>query len=1004
METFLGNVARYLYDKYGDDISNVRILLPNNRSRLFLLDELGKLIAKPVWQPEYGTIDEMMHQVSGLAAVDRVRAVVELFSIYSKYHNETLDSFYFWGEMLLSDFDQVDKYMVDADMLFANLTDLKEIDSGLSYFNEDQKSVIRRFWASFGQEENYSDEQRSFINVWRSLSPVYHEFRRRLSDMGMAYTGMMHREAAERIKSGNGGVQNTGPVAVVGFNALSECEKVLFDHLQTTCGADFFWDYDDYYLKDKHQEAGLFVRENMARYGQPTDFVNSTSNFSKHKDITAVSVPSGALQCKYAGDFVQSVVRRQGFVGKETAIVLTDESLLVPLLYALPDSVGEVNVTMGYPLRQTLVYSFVERLLRLQTHTRVKGGETAYYHADVSGILTHPFVMELDAGSAAAVQADIVAKSRVYVRESTFSDSGVLSMIFRKQEDWRTTSDWVVAVLSAMVTSGVAESAVALAADPTVATLAADSEGVTGFPIADSNMTNLRQPDGNRSQGHDQRPLDDVKFRREYAGVIAETVRKLSNSLSQCGVEMEVSLFASLCRRMLQNIRIPYDGEPLRGVQVMGILETRNLDFENVMIMSMNDDNFPGNPAASSSFIPYNLRLGYGLPTPQHHDGVYAYYFYRLLQRAGNVDMVYSSKTDEASSGEQSRYIYQLEYESQHDIARLDVGLDVGISISEPITVVKDSSVMARLEEFLDSGSRTVSPTALNAYLDCPLKFYFRYVAGLKPEDEVSEEIDMPMFGTILHKAMELLYAPLVCVNNPAMEISRMIGSESVAAAVDGAIGSIIYNGEIVGEQDYEGNLLMIRDIVMRYINNNLLPFDASLTGFTIAALEQRITSRFAFASGGSQRSVVFSGLADRVDRLSGGVIRIVDYKTGSPHIDFAGMGALFSDDITMRNAAVLQTMLYSMMVRRMQDAGEIEGTEVCPALYYVRMMNADGYSPLLNIKDSGSIMGYAPYREEFEELLSGLLSELFDPACSFGQCPDTKPCEYCDFSTICRR
>lgn len=973
METFLGNVARYLYDKYGDDISSVKILLPNTRSRLFLLDELGKLISRPVWQPGYVTIDEMMRQVAGLVPVDRVRAVVELFSIYSKYHDETLDSFYFWGEMLLGDFDQVDKYMVDADMLFANLSDLKEIDAGFTYFNEAQRAVVRRFWAAFGQEEDYSDEQRGFISVWRSLAPVYHEFRRRLSDMGMGYTGMIHRSAADVIKSGLGHVDNKAPMAVVGFNALSECEKVLFDRLQKTCAAEFFWDYDDYYLRDKHQEAGLFVRENIVRYGQPAGFITYTSNFIKSKNITAVSVPSGALQCKYAADYVADVARRQeGRVGKETAIVLTDESLLVPLLYSLPEEVGEINVTMGYPLRQTLMYSFVERLLRLQTHTRVKGGETAYYHADVTGILTHPYIVELDSENAAALNSDIIAKSRVYVKESAFAGSSVLSVVFRKQDSWQGVSDWVIAVLSMVISTVTTEED--------------------------------KQPGVKDASEQPRETYDDVRFRREYAGVIADTLRKLSNSLSQCRVEMELPLFASVSRRMLQNLRIPYEGEPLRGIQVMGILETRNLDFENVMIMSMNDDNFPGNPAASSSFIPYNLRLGYGLPTPQHHDGVYAYYFYRLLQRAGRVDMVYSSKTDESSSGEQSRYIYQLEYESPHRIDRLDVGLDVGISVSEPITVSKDGEVMRTLGEYLESEGRTISPTALNAFLDCPLKFYFRYVAGLRPDDEVAEEIDMPMFGTILHKAMELLYTPLVGVVEPAEEINGMIGSQSVASAVDGAIGEVFYRGDAVGEQDYEGNLLMIRDIVMRYINNNLLPFDASLSGFTIAALEQRLTARFGFETCGERRSVVFSGLADRVDRLPGGVVRIVDYKTGSPHIDFAGVGALFSDDTAQRNPAVLQTMLYSMIVNRMQAAGEIEGREVCPSLYYVRMMNAEGYSPLLNIKDGGSVTCYAPYKEDFEELLSGLLSELFNPAAPFVQCPDTKPCEFCDFAAICRR
>lgn len=964
VNTFLGNVAEYLYDRYGSGISDVRIVLPNTRSKLFFMDALGGMIDRPVWQPHYVTIDDLMREVSGLAPVDRVRAVVELYGVYSRYHKESFDSFYFWGEMLLNDFDQVDKYMVDAEMLFSNIYDLKDIDFGTSYFNSDQLEVVRRFWDAFGREDGLSSEKRDFLSIWRSLGAIYHEFRNRLAASGVAYTGMMHREAASKIKRGEVSAEWNYPVAVVGFNALSECEKVLFDHLKNVCDAEFFWDYDDYYLLDRHQEAGLFVRGNLARYPQPAGFVNRTDNFSGPKKVRAVSVPSGAIQCKYAADFLRDVAAGMldGRVpGKETAIVLTDENLLLPLLYSIPKEIGELNVTMGYPLRQTLAYSFAERLLRLQVHTRGKGGQTAFYHADATGILSHPFVAGLEGEKASAIRADIISKSRIYVSESAFRTGGVVEAIFRKQEDWRGVADWLVEILSAVTTVP-------------VAAVSTESAG------------------------------DEIRFRREYAGIIADTVRRLSNSLSECEVDMNVMMFSSLVRRVLQNVRVPYEGEPLRGIQIMGILETRNLDFDNVMIMSMNDDNFPGNPAATSSFIPYNLRFGYGLPTPQHHDGVYAYYFYRLLQRASLVDMVYCSRSDENSSGEQSRYIYQLEYESSHDVERVDFGLDVGISPEQPIVVGKDTAVMTALAEYLDGGGRTMSPTALNAYLDCPLKFYFRYVARLKPDDEVNEDIDMPMFGTILHKAMELLYRPLVGRRDPSAAIRSLIGSEAVTAAVDDAIGEAFYHGEKFSADDCEGGLLMVRDIVIRYINRNILPFDSRLEGFTVEALEYDLDAEFGFETKDGRHSIVFGGMADRVDMLSDGSVRIVDYKTGSPHADFAGVGALFDRDDKGRNPAVLQTLLYSMIVTRMQESGGMPGHGVCPVLYYVRLMNRPDYSPVLKEKGGSVVSDYEPYREDFEEGLGRLLGELFDGGAPFVQCEDTKPCAYCDFAVICRR
>lgn len=955
METFLGNVARFLYGEYGEDVSSVGIIVPNVRSRLFLLDELGRLIRRPLWQPRYYTIDDLMCQASGLAPADRVKSVVELYKIYSKYHQEKFDSFYFWGEMLLNDFDQVDQYMVNADMLFTNLSDLKGIDTTEDYFNSEQKAVVRRFWETFGAEESYSPEKRDFLRIWQTLGVIYHEFRQSLRQLGLAYPGMMQREAAERIKLGEASLAGGGPYAVVGFNALSKCEKVLFDHIQKSCGAEFFWDCDDYYVRDKRQEAGAFIRENMYRYRQPAGFVNRCDNFRRNKNITAVSSPSSVLQCKQAGDFLRRVAERQGKADKETAIVLTDESLLVPLLYSLPEEAGTVNVTMGYPLRQTLAYSFVERLLKLQTHTRLKGEENAFYHADAMGILTHPFVIELDKENASVIAETIASRSMIYVKESVFRCGTIIETVFTKQNEWRQVSDWIVSVLCAVADSFAGK----------------EERGMMG----------------------------------EYASLIADTLRRLSNSIESCGMEMEMPVFASLVRRMLQNQRVPYEGEPLKGVQIMGMLETRNLDFENVIILSLNDDNFPGTPASSASFIPYNLRLGYGLPVPQLQDGIYAYYFYRLLQRSSNVELVYNSRNDDNGSGEQSRYIYQLEYESPHKVVRKEIGLDVGIAAPEPILVTKDSAVMDRLSGYLDGRGGTMSPTALNTYLACPLKFYFRYVAGLQSSDEVAEDIDMPMFGTILHKTMELLYRPLVGIPCPSQYICSLINSPKVAEAADKAIGEVYFRGETVNPEDYEGSLLMVRDIVIRYVNGNLLPFDSRLEGCTITALEKRLSAEFRFGKGDKGGHwVTFSGLADRIDRLSDSAVRIVDYKTGSPHRDFAGVGTLFGENSQERDPAVLQTLLYSLIVTRMQGKGQIEGKTVCPALYYVRLMNQPDYSPLLNIRDGKSITGYELYGSEFEQYLDKLLSELFDPSVPFRQCEDTRPCDYCDFVPICRR
>lgn len=956
-DSFLGNVAADLYGRFGDGISSLNILFPNRRSQLFFMDELSKLIDKPLWQPRYVSVDELMERIAGMERMDGTRAVVELYKVWRNYHEESFDRFYAWGEMLLADFDQLDKYMVDAKALFTNIRDIKEITSELGYLDEEQRRVVMRFWDAFSADGTMSEEKERFHYIWNTLLPVYNDFRSSLAERGMAYTGMIHRTAAEKLSSGGELPDMNGGFAVVGFNALSACEKVLFEALSKE-GADFFWDWDDYYAADPAQEAGLFVRENIKRYPQPGGFVNPTSNFARPKNITAVSLPSDSMQCKYAAEFLDEIISRQGFAGKETAIVLTDEELLVPLLFSIPESVENINVTMGYPLRQTLAYSFVERLLKLQGRKRVKNGGAAFYHADVTGLLSHPYILAESRSRADSIKETVVQGSKIYVPASQFAGDAFLEAIFDPGVKWDGLGRYITGILSA----------------------------VAGAGITDADTY-------------------DGRLQREFFGEIAQALRKLYNSLENCGVEMNLSTVSSLARRMLQNVRIPFSGEPLRGVQVMGILETRNLDFDNVLILSMNDDNFPGNPAAISSFIPYNLRFAYGLPTPQHHDGVYAYYFYRLLQRAGHIVMGCRSTTNDESTGEPSRYIYQLEYESPHSVVRENVNVQVNIASGDPITVAKTGDTAAKLMRYVDGGGRTLSPSAFNAYLDCPLKFYFRAVAGLKISDEVTEEVDVAMFGDILHKAMELLYQPLQNAPDVAGKIAALIGSPRVAEAVDGAVSAICFGGEPFTEEDVAGNILLVRDIVRRYLNNNILPHDSRMGDFRILKTEERLRADFGFTGRDGQPHIVsFGGLADRVDDMGGGRIRIVDYKTGSPHKDFASIGALLGEEYAERNAAALQTFLYSLMASGMQREGKLPGTDVCPSLYYVRMMNDEAYSPLLNCASSGVVESYHAHSEELEEALREKLAEVFDPATPFVQCADPLPCTYCDFNAICRR
>jgi len=946
MKGFLAEVAADLYDRYGEALSDRAMLFPSRRARLFFVDALSQIARRPMWQPRWVTIDELMCEISGLRAADRIRLIVELYKVYSEYHAEPFDKFYFWGEMLLSDFDTIDKYLIDAAQLFRNVSDIKELEADISYLTPRQMQILS-FWSSLGAEADLSEEKRRFLAIWKTLGPIYAAYRERLAGLGIAYNGMVQRAAADRIGRGEFAFPNPRRYVVAGFNALSECEKRLLRLLATAAETDFYWDYDSYYKEHPEQEAGMFVRSNLAEFPPRSDL--SHDGMKRPKSFVSVAAASNAVQCKQAAAIVRRLAAEQGPLGKETAVVLTDENLLLPLLHALPPDIGRVNVTMGFPLRQSLAYTFIERLVELQRHRRKKGDGSTFYHVDATGILAHPYVAECDPELTRAMQEEIASERRISVDASWLARNELLAEVFAPAEGWRAWSDYLSRVVAAVVRRS----------------------GAGG----------------------------DAPQRTEFLSVIAGELAKLRNSLDGCGIELTTEVYASLLRRHLQTLRIPFEGEPLEGIQIMGILETRNLDFRNVIILSMNDDNFPGNRLGQSSFIPYNLRAAYGLPTPEHHEGVYAYYFYRLIQRAETVHMLYCAHADDKSTGEPSRYIHQLDYESGIPVRKIEVGVDVNLAETAPIEVPKDAGVMRRLERFVaPDSSATLSPTAFFRYVACPLRFYFHSVARLRTDDEISEEIDAPMFGTILHAAVQRLYARIVGEERPGETLRALLRTNAATEAVVAAINANYLRDERATEADYTGNLLLVKDIVVRYLRG-VVSYDAAHDDFRVLGLEREVAWSFPFRAGGRELAMKFAGIADRIDARSDGTLRVVDYKTGAPHLEFAGAEALFDGEGRHRLSNILQTLLYAMM------CCHAEAADAQPALYYVRAMNRLDYSPLLDDRGDG-VRGarYSYYRERFEEALRRSLAEMYDPSVPFRQCADADTCKFCDFNVICKR
>lgn len=955
-KTFIEEVAEKLYRRYGNNISKLTIIFPSQRARLFFSEALSKLIERPIWQPNYMTMDDIMSEAADIKPCDKLFLITELYNIYKKHHTEeTFDKFYFWGEILLSDFDLIDKYMIDADMLFCNLSDLKELEADTSYLTPEMIQIIQSFWSHF-KTTPLSKEKEEFISIWQSLKPIYHSFKEQLSVIGQAYTGMIYRSAVENIAQGVSSPDCSRHYVFVGFNALSECERRVLKFLENNSECEFIWDYDTYYIENKNQEAGKFLRENLSSF-KAIDDVTHDNFLNINKEIQAISCVSNVVQCKYVNTLLREIAAKQGSekgefkIDKETAIVLTDESLLMPLLHSLPAEIGDrINVTMGYPILQTTAYSFLERLLELQKSSRKSQEENNFYHVDACGLLSHPYIIEAIGEIAHKKRNEIIDGRMIRVKESFFKDNELLDKIFSLSSNYIELSKYLLEVFDYLAKS-VIES-------------------------------------------------DEKSLKLSYLSLIAEQISSLDNCIKSCNIELTIPIYTSLLRRHLQTLRIPFSGEPLQGLQVMGILETRNLDFKNVIILSMNDDNFPGNLTGATSFIPYNLKAAYGMPTPEHHEGVYAYYFYRLLQRAERVDMLYCSHADNKSTGEQSRYIHQLNYESPYQIKHLNVGVDVSTDEPTDITIEKRGKVAQALDKYLDENSKAkLAPTALSRYIACPMEFYFHYIAKIKEKDELSEDVDNRMFGNILHRAMEILYTGAEEKPKKIEEIFKIKDKDIELAVIEATNEEYLKKENCLSDKDFTGSLILIKDIIIKYIKNGVIPYDRRECNFSLRGLEEDIYDLFDLQDG---RKVKLGGIADRIDMRSNGNLRVIDYKSGRPKLEFNGIETLFNGENRSQNKYAFQTMLYSMILHKKY------GHNVEPALYFARDMHKPDYSPRLTDKSRESTqVEYKDYAEEFEGLLREKLQELFNYEIPFSRCEEEEagsPCVYCDYKRICRR
>lgn len=953
MERFLSQCAGYIYKKHSGELHNICLVFPNRRSGVFFNSYLQNEITGAVIAPETTTIGELISGFSEYYQAEKLQLISILFDVFQKHTQttETFDEFYFWGEILLADFNDVDRYLVDAKDLFRNVLELKEIDSVFDYLTREQKEALEQFWGSMALAGKMEFEQKH-LRVWEKLYPVYYEFKEILKERKIAFGGMIDRYVIENLEDGKFDFEFS-KYYFIGLNALNTCEKKFFRYLKGLQKAEFLWDFDSSYLNDGLNEAGRFLRENLISFPPPADFEFNTSLFGEKKNIKLAAVSSNYGQAQQIPVFLSETADHFENKFDNTAIVLADETLLFSSLGAIPADTDTINVTMGYPVKNSMIFGFLMLLVNLLKNKRYdeKNGFVAYYRF-VTDILNHQLIAQCESEKTKAFINKIQTKNKIKITLSEIDFSDLHKIVFTLPEKAENYSNYLLNVLS---------------------------EIVRKFKI----------------DGLENAMMSEIVYSIyqsvERLGIV---VKKITAEHKR---EISDSVYFRLLSQYLSTISVAFEGEPLSGLQVMGILETRCLDFKNVLILGLNENKWPRTFTAPS-FIPANIRKGFGLPGIDEQDAMYAYYFYRLLQRAENVTATYSVVKEGIGSGELSRYGFQLLYDSQHQPERMNLDFCFTHGPIKGITIKSSEQIVAKLLAN-NSHEHPLSPSAIITYLQCSLRFYFRYLMQLPEAEEVKEEIDGMIFGNIFHDTIETLYRPFVgkFINKTDIENIR-----KNSAIVESVIRrKIVKNYFVENEEDadkitFEGKTLLFFENIKTYIDK-LLVYDSSLAPFSLVSLEEKYYSTIGINIKGEKKDIFTGGRIDRVDRVNGKT-RAIDYKTGNvKSIVFKEVEELFERNKKDLKKEILQAMIYTWVLSVTTREKDFQ-----PAIYSLRELFNPRFNPDIRVEKQE--FSFTDLKDDFENGLISVLTEIYSTDNVFTQTEYVENCQYCAYKAICQR
>ncbi|MFO0355619.1 MAG: PD-(D/E)XK nuclease family protein [Sphingobacteriaceae bacterium] len=952
MEPFLKRVVEHIHLHYKDNVENLCIVLPSKRGSVFLKEHFKTVFKKAMWLPSIKSAEEFIEELSGLKQADEIDLLAILYQSYLQsipVDPEPFDKFSKWGHLMLQDFNEIDRYLVPADQIYQNLKDIKEIEN----------------W-SLGETE-LTTTQSNYLAFMASIGLIYKHYTETLLQLGIGYQGLIYRKASERFQ--NAALLNEHSKFIFsGFNALNAAETKIYKAMQDSGKAEMLWDVDVYYYKDPIQEAGMFLRRNLEIFHQKdVAFVNDHFHTTKEIHITAVAGQMGQAQLVH--DELNRLLAQQIPLSK-VAVVLANEKLLWPVLKLLPKEIEHVNITMEYPIRYTQAYSFIDLLLSIQLNFQNnKKASTAIYHTEFISVIQHSFFSVL--------------------LKSLNVDLSIHSIIDRiNQNNFAFINQKLIADFFSSLPAFILD------------LFKPWANAAAGNAVLVQLINHIRD----HYIGLYQNNI--IHLELEYLEVLMRAFNRISEVLNLYTYYNDVRSYKQLYAQTVGTSSVPFIGEPLRGLQIMGVLETRTLDFEYLIMVGVNEGVLPSGKTVNS-FLPNDLKRVFNLPLYYEKDAIYAYHFYRLMQRANFVHLIYDSETDELGKGEKSRFVTQLQFElkkyhPQHLITESVAVSESPVYTDQAIVIEKNKQTLERIYTKAISNEvyGGLSPSALITFKECSLKYYFRYGVGLKELKEVEESAEANTFGSILHLALENLYKPLV--NKVLVKEDLMALIPLSDGVVEGAFKETFPDSVQIGGKNYL-QIEVLKVYVKRMIDQdiqNVASLNSENKYLTILYLEKEWEAPLEVNVEGKKQLVQVKGKIDRIDKY-GEIIRVIDYKNSikkSDKFTFTSFDDLFTN-VDHNKQFQLFTYVWLMYKNKPEYLKNIK-PGIIPFKHFLKepqFIKAASRSKETLEFDHELIVG-------FESQLSEFISTVFNEQQPFVQTEDLDICEYCGYNAICNR